>query len=32
MPVMGCSLALFVIIDWLRWRAASAALSSTQNF
>lgn len=23
MPVMGCSLALFVIIDWLRWRAAS---------
>ena len=24
MPVMGCSLALFVIIDWLRWRSASA--------
>jgi len=23
MPVMGCSLALFVIIDWLRWREAS---------
>ncbi|MEB6380020.1 PepSY domain-containing protein [Leclercia adecarboxylata] len=23
MPVMGCSLALFVVIDWLRWRAAS---------
>ncbi len=23
MPVMGCSLALFVIIDWLRWRSAS---------
>ncbi|MEJ5067958.1 PepSY-associated TM helix domain-containing protein [Enterobacter sp. MYb186] len=22
MPVMGCSLALFVVIDWLRWRAA----------
>lgn len=23
MPVMGCSLALFVLIDWLRWKAAS---------
>jgi uncharacterized iron-regulated membrane protein len=24
MPVMGVSLALFVLIDWLRWRAQSA--------
>jgi len=24
MPVMGCSLVLFVMIDWLRWRKASA--------
>jgi len=23
MPVMGCSLALLIVIDWLRWRAAS---------
>lgn len=23
MPVMGCSLLLFVVIDWLRWRAQS---------
>jgi len=23
MPVMGCSLLLFVVIDWLRWRAKS---------
>jgi hypothetical protein len=22
MPVMGVSLALFVVIDWLRWRNA----------
>ncbi|WP_286787637.1 PepSY-associated TM helix domain-containing protein [Leclercia sp. UBA1284] len=24
MPVMGCSLVLFVMIDWLRWRKATA--------
>lgn len=24
MPVMGCSLALFVLLDWLRWRANTA--------
>ncbi|MBZ0058772.1 MULTISPECIES: PepSY-associated TM helix domain-containing protein [Leclercia] len=30
MPVMGCSLALFIVIDWLRWRAASGlALAGT---
>lgn len=23
MPVMGCSLLLFVIVDWVRWRAAT---------
>jgi len=23
MPVMGVSLALFVLVDWLRWRAAT---------
>ncbi|UWX92266.1 PepSY domain-containing protein [Enterobacter mori] len=25
LPVMGISLALFVLVDWLRWRAASVA-------
>ncbi|WP_395300643.1 PepSY-associated TM helix domain-containing protein [Enterobacter sp. ECC-175] len=24
LPVMGASLAVFVLVDWLRWRAASA--------
>lgn len=23
LPVMGVSLALFILIDWLRWRAAT---------
>ncbi|VFS40292.1 putative iron-regulated membrane protein [Enterobacter cancerogenus] len=23
LPVMGVSLAIFIVIDWLRWRAAS---------
>ena len=23
LPVMGVSLALFVLVDWLRWRAAT---------
>ena len=30
MPVMGCSLVLFIVIDWLRWRGASRlALAET---
>jgi hypothetical protein len=24
LPVMGISLALFILLDWLRWRAASS--------
>jgi len=23
LPVMGVSLAVFIVIDWLRWRAVS---------
>ena len=30
LPVMGVSLALFVMVDWLRWRAATGvALAET---
>jgi uncharacterized iron-regulated membrane protein len=27
LPVMGVSLALFVLVDWLRWRAATGCRS-----
>lgn len=29
LPVMGVSLALFVLVDWLRWRAATVTLAES---
>jgi hypothetical protein len=26
---MGMSLALFILVDWLRWRAASVSLAES---